>query len=71
VRNFAYNPNRRAAEARASWETAKPKSPTPNWTIGALSAATSPPLTKARNRRSGAFLAVLASLELPAGCDVA
>jgi hypothetical protein len=51
VRNFAYNPNRRAAEARASWETAKPKSPTPNWTIGALSAATSPPLTKARNRQ--------------------
>jgi hypothetical protein len=25
VRNFAYNGNRRAAEARASWETAKPE----------------------------------------------
>jgi hypothetical protein len=30
----------------------KPKSPTPNWTIGAFSAATGSPLTKARNRRA-------------------
>jgi hypothetical protein len=31
--------------------TAKPKSRTPNWTIGAFCTATSLPLTKARNRR--------------------
>jgi hypothetical protein len=31
------------------------KSQTPNWTIGASSAATCPPLAKARNRRSGSL----------------
>ena len=48
--SFACNTNRRAAQARTSRATAKPKSPTPNWTIGAFSAATSPPLTNARIR---------------------
>jgi len=51
----------------------KPKSPTPNQTIGALSGATSPPLTKARNRqpskarRTTTVLTLRSQRDLPGG----
>jgi hypothetical protein len=53
VRSFAYNSNPPSRPSACQRRDAQPKSPTPNWTIGAFSATTSPLLAKAPNRQGG------------------